>query len=113
MVRASSIIEVIVASLIFMLVFALSLTTLTRLTLRQDEAVLLIEAEKELNKTLKIRENQPIGTYIDTFDWGSISTIISDYEKFENIRQIHLRATLTNSRKSLEIRRLVAGMDAE
>ncbi len=100
----SSMIEAIVASLIFLAVFAVSLTTLTGLTLREDEGYVLLEAERALEACASRygdgtwAEN----TYTDTFAWGEITTVITGYRDYDGVQQVSMRARLSGSRKTVE-----------
>ncbi len=100
----SSMIEAIIASLIFLAVFAVSLTTLTGLTLREDEGYVLLEAERALEACASRYGDgtRPDGTYTDTFEWGEITTVVSEYRDYEHIQQVSMRATLSGSRKTIE-----------
>ncbi len=105
----SSMIEAIVASLIFLVVFAASLSTLTGLNLRGDEGYVLLEAERAL-EDCSMRYGDGTwadDTYTDTFAWGGITTVVSEYRDYDGIQQISMRATLAGSRKTIERTRLV------
>ncbi|MDR1671294.1 MAG: hypothetical protein LBR57_02120 [Alistipes sp.] len=106
--KGSSMLEAIVASLIFLLVFAISLSTLTRLSLRDDEGIALLEAERALTDCFARHSTRLPGIYTDTFEWGEVTTTIATYGDYAGIRQVALTATITGSRKTLEYRRLVA-----
>jgi hypothetical protein len=108
--KGSSMIEAIVASLIFLTVFILSLSTLTRLTLREDEGYVLLEAQRAMTDCFRRYGDgtRAQGSYTDKFGWGEITTTINVYGEYEVIQQISLRATLSGSRKTMEYRRLVA-----
>lgn len=103
-------IEAIVASLIFLTVFILSLSTLTGLSLRRDEGYVLLEAERAMTNCFRRYGDgtRARGTYTDEFEWGEITTNITGYGEYENIQQVFLRAKLSGSRKTIEYRRLVA-----
>lgn len=105
----SSMIETIVASMIFLLVFTISLSTVTGLTLREDEGYALIEAERRLADCSGryCDGTWAQGEYTEEFDWGKITVTITDYGDYGQIRQVILRAALNNGRKKLEYRRLV------
>jgi hypothetical protein len=105
----SSMIEAIVASLIFLTVFVLSLSALTGLTLRKDEGYVLLEVERALAGCF-LRYGDGTGSqgsYTEDFKWGSVTTTIETYGDYENIGQVVLRAGITGSRKVIEYRRLV------
>ncbi len=106
----SSMIEAIVASLIFLTVFILSLSALTGLTLRKDEGYVLLEVERALTDCFSRYGDGTMaaGIYIDEFSWGHVTTKIEQYADHENIQQVVLWADISGSRKSIEYRRLVA-----
>ena len=107
--KGSSMIEVIIASLIFLVVFICSLSTLTALTLRSDEGYVLLEAERALTDCSRRygTGEWAEGTYTDTYEWGGIVTVIATYDDYDNIQQMLLRADLKGSRKTIEQRQLI------
>ncbi len=97
----TSMVEAIVAALIFILIFAISLSTLTGLTTREDEGYLLLEAERQL-AACGGRYGDGTwaeGTYTDTFAWGTITTCVSLYGDYGKIQQVAMRAELHGSHK--------------
>lgn len=109
----STIVEAIVASLIFLTVFVISLSTVTGFTLREDEGYAVIEAERRLRDCF-VRYGDGTwaeGSYTDEFGWGRITTVIAPYGDYERLRMVVMRAVLCNSRKSIEFRRLIICSD--
>ncbi len=102
-------IEAIVASLIFLAVFAISLSTVTGFTLREDEGYVLLEAERRLEACIDRYGSGtwPEGAYEEEHAWGKITINITPYEGFENIQAVTLAARLTGSRKTIEYRSLI------
>jgi hypothetical protein len=111
--KGSSMVEAIVASLIFITVFAISLTTLTRLTLRKDEGYVLLEAERAMAECSMRYGNGTWseGEYNDDFEWGEITTVIAPYSDYKRIQQVSLRVTIRGSRKTIEHRGLTVRKD--
>jgi len=108
-VPGSSMIEAIVASAIFLLVFAVSLSTLTGLAIRDDETYELLEAERAMTDCFLRYGSGTManGSYTDQFEWGEITTAIENYGDYEDIRQVSMRAVISGSRKSIVYTRLV------
>ncbi len=104
----STIIEAIVASLIFMMVFAISLSTVTGFTLREHEGYALLEAERQLTACIDryCGGIWPERTYGEEYEWGKITIKITPYESFENMQAVTLTAWLAGSRKTIEYRQL-------
>lgn len=108
--RGSTLLETIVASVLFLLVFAISLETTTRLTASSRDAGILIEVDYRLNECF--REYSSIkyfnGEYERTYDWGNIHVDISQYGSYKQLRHISLKACIANSHKVLEFNHIVA-----
>jgi hypothetical protein len=102
----STIIEVIVSSLVFLLAFTISLSTVTGFTLREDEGYTLLEAERRLAACIDRYGNGtwPQSIYEESHPWGNITIRIAPYKDFENIQTVVLSAQLTGSRKTIEYR---------
>lgn len=105
----SSMIEAIVASLIFMIVFVASLSVITGYSLREDESYALLEAERRLSDCFDRYGDGTWaqGVYTDTFEWGVITTAIAPYDGYEGMQQVAMQARLDGSRKIIEYRRLI------
>ncbi len=108
--NGSSTIEVITSSLIFMTVFVISLWTLSGLSLRGDNGYTILEAEAQLEARFEQYGNGtwPDNTYVDRFDWGEITTILSSYRDYDNIQQVSMYAVIERSSYNIEYVRLVA-----
>ncbi len=51
--KASTLVETIIASVIFMCVFVISLETVSRLTVREDDNTVLVEADYRIKECLR------------------------------------------------------------
>jgi hypothetical protein len=102
-------IEAIVASMIFLMVFVISLSTVTGFTLREDEGYVLLEAERQMDACLNRYGDGTWtdGAYTEEFGWGKITVRIATYRDFRNIQAVTLTAQLTGSRKTIELRQLI------
>lgn len=96
----STILETIVASVIFMIIFGMAMDTLTRILIsnHKDNENLIIETalskcQRELEKN-----RITIGNETFTFDWGEIHVTISQYEN--ELFKIEMNAT-TKANKSV------------
>lgn len=104
-IAGSSMIEAIVASIIFLAVFLISLSTVTGFTLRPDEGYVLLEAGRQLNACV---DRYGDGTwpedtsYEEEYGWGSIEIRITPYRDFDDIRTVAITVHLNGSRKVIE-----------
>lgn len=97
--KASTLLETIVASVIFMIVFVIAMDTLTRILVsnHKDNDFLVIESafsrciNEMKNKELKIGEQS------HTFEWGEIYVNISLYK--EAVFQVHMQAVTREKRE--------------
>lgn len=88
----STLLETIVASVIFMIVFSMAMDILTRIVIstQQNSKNLLIEsAFHKCERKIK-KEGLTAGTQIYTFDWGKIEVVISPYGN--NLFQVEMNA---------------------
>lgn len=106
-VTASTLLETIVASVIFMIVFAMAIDTLTRIMIfdHKDSEYLLIESsfgkcDREMRSKKIIAGNESY-----TFDWGEIHVSITNDKK--NLYHIEMNA-VTKSKKEVSYQYIIA-----
>lgn len=91
--QGSSIIEVLVASLVFLLIFCITMETLTRIaSVRHDESMLSVE--KDLQDTVhefSVRSFTE-GEHTRTYDWGEIDIEIKPYNELPGIHFVTFTA---------------------
>ena len=92
---ASTLIEAIVASTIFLIVFMLSLETVSRLTAgRGNDEWVLTEADHcaDLCFAKYGDGKHPSGIYVEEFGWGKVEIVISRYIDYDDLREVIVRA---------------------
>lgn len=106
--RASTIIEVVVASVIFLLMFCLSLDMLTRLgsSHNSEELVEIAIDRDEYVREIKIGE-YGYGNYLKSFDWGEITVKIQPYGDFPAVQDMEFIGMMKNGKKIFEYRFLI------
>ncbi len=91
--QASTLMETITASIIFMIVFVMAMDTLTRLLTFDKDGAEYIQVENELGRCRKlIRQSElrpETSTYL--YDWGEIRVEILNYK--ENVFLVNMVAT--------------------
>lgn len=106
-VSASTMLETIVASLIFMIVFTIAMDILTRLfiTNHKDNDNLLIESSfSKCNREIK-KKGLATSKEIYTFEWGEIQVSISKYK--EELFLVEMLA-VTHEKKKVNYRYILA-----
>lgn len=105
LVKASTIIEVVVASVIFMLIFCLSLEMLTKIhqDAKNTEALQIIMDRNDYVQMVKTGEFG-YGNYLKNFDWGEISVKIQPYMKHKSLHDIHFTGKMKNGKSLFEYR---------
>lgn len=107
--KASTLIEAMVAAVIFLIVFAVSMQTISKLTVKDNIGVILIEADYRT----KIIFNRftggeyVSGSYVEKFDWGEITTVVCPYRDYTTLQLIAVTATINNSDKRIEYREII------
>lgn len=107
--KGATLLEAIVAALLFLLVFTAAMELLPRLTIREDDTLLLTEADYRVRKTFEkyAAACPPCGDYAEAYDWGRIEIRITHYGDFPKLRVVVVKAQIDGSRKTLEHRQLI------
>lgn len=102
--------ETIVASVIFLVIFAISLETITRLTSSPRGVEALIEADFRLKECFGEYSSPKYtdGDYERTYDWGNIHIDVSAYMHYRQLRHISLTTVVAGSRKVIKFNHIVA-----
>lgn len=105
----ASLLEAIVAALLFLTVFAAVMELLPRLAVRDDDALLTAEAEYRVGRAFEKYGTGlwPGGEYTEVHDWGAITVQIAGYRDFGDIQQIDISARIDGSRKRIVFKQLV------
>jgi len=103
-VKADTLVEVVVASVIFLIVFMIGFETLTRLTIREDEGLVLVEADRCIGECFREFSNgrYPLGQYERKYEWGSIEAVIAPYRDYRSLQMLTLKALLRENRRRIE-----------
>lgn len=101
--KASTLIEVVTASVIFLIVLTASLSILARLPVGEEESRALIEADSVFALTLDELSDgaHPDGDYDASHLWGEINATLQPYDDYPDLQQLTLTATITNSHKRI------------
>ena len=107
--RASTLIETIIASVIFLAVFMISLETVSRLTVRNNDNIILVEADYRVKECFREygdgrHEN---GQYTCEYDWGGITILIHPYRNYAGLQEITITADIESIAKRLELRHII------
>lgn len=107
--RAASLLEAVVAAVLFLTVFTVTMELLPRLTVRDDDALLVAEAEYRVGKAFEKYGTGlwPCGEYAENYDWGKITVRIEPYRNFTDLQAIGITARIAGSGKRIGHRQLV------
>lgn len=107
--KGASLLEVIVAAVFFLTVFAAVMELLPRLTVRRDDALLVAAAEYDLGRAFGKYGTGlwPWGEYVEVHDWGTICVKISPYRDFGDMHQIGIEARIEGSSKCVGFKQIV------
>lgn len=108
----STILETVVASIIFILVFSMTMDILTRIVIsnHKDNENLIIESAFSKCKREIRKKSLTTGSEVYTFDWGEIQINITDYGN--ELFKIEMNAT-TNEKKRISYRYILTQEDIE
>lgn len=107
-VKASTIIEVVVASVIFMLIFCISLEMLTKMNQdsKSAEALQIIMDCNEYVQQVKI-SNHGRGDYIKNFNWGEIHVKVQPYKNYNLLQEMCFTGKMKDGKRLFEYRFLI------
>lgn len=108
-VKASTLIETIVASIIMLVAFGAAMHTATQLTVSKDDCYTLIEADYRVKACLAEYADgeHHSGTYYKEYDWGKITIRVSQYRDYDYLQQIVVFAAISRSFKHIERRHII------
>lgn len=107
--RGSTLLEAVVAAVVFLAVFACVMELLPRLAVRGDEGLLAAEAEYRTACALAKYGTGvwPCGEYAETVGECVLSVQVAHYRDFEDIRLVTVRVRIGGSGKRIERKMLV------
>lgn len=107
--RAASLLEAIVAAVLFLTVFAAAMELLPRLTVRDDDALLVAEAEYRVGRAFDKYASGlwPAGEYAESYDWGTVTVLVEPYRDFRDLQVLTVTARIDGSRKRITHKQLV------
>jgi len=96
--KAASLIEAVVASVLFMIVFALSLELLPKLSVGSVDEFATVEVRQiaERSRRKYVAGLWPAGEYFERYDAGCVKIIISPYRNYEDVMVIKITAESGN-----------------
>lgn len=107
--KGTSLLEAIVAAVLFLTVFAAVMELIPHLTVRDDDALLVAEAEYRAGQTFEKYGTGlwPRGEYTENYDWGEVTVRIEPYRDFEDMQVVSITARISGSRKRIAYKQLV------
>lgn len=111
--RAASLLEAVVAAVLLLTVFAVVMELLPRLTVRDDDALLMAEADYRVGRAFDKYATGlwPCGEYAEAYDWGAVTVSVESYRGFEDVRMVTVWACIDGSRRRITLKRLVECRD--
>lgn len=108
--RGTSLLETVVAAVLFLTVFAATMELLPRLTLRGDDSLLVAEARYRLECAYGkyASDRWPCGTYAEPYDGGVVEVRIEPYRDFADVRLLTCEACIPGRREPLTLQILFA-----
>ena len=107
--RGSSLLEAVVAAVLFLTVYAAVMELLLRLTVRDDDPLLVAEADYRVGRAFDKYGSGvwPCGEYTETYDWGTVTVRIERYRDFTDLQIVTVAAHIDGSRKRITLKQLI------
>lgn len=110
LLNGSSLLEAIVAAVIFLMVFAAVMELIPRLGVSHDNTLVLVEADRcTMQAFSKYATGEwPDGAYSEAHDWGELRIRLLPHPDFPDLQSVEVAAHLTADRKTIRIRQWIA-----
>jgi hypothetical protein len=110
--RGSTLPEAVVASTIFLTLFVQTLGVLPRLAVRDDDALLVAEAEYRTERAAERYGSGlwPDGEYAERYAWGGIAVRAEPCAAYPDVQVVTVRTHIDHSRRRIVLRRTVERM---
>lgn len=107
--RAASLLEAVVAAVVFLIVFTIAMELLPRLTLREDETLLVADAEYRVARVFDKYATGvwPVGVYSESYDWGTVEVRLVPYRNYDELQLLIVTAHIDGSRKRIVRRQII------
>lgn len=111
--RAASLVEAIVAAVVLLIVFTATMELLPRLTLREDDAQAVAEAEYRVANAFEKYASGlwPAGTYVERYDGGEVRVRVEPYRQYGNTQLVTVSVRIEGSRKHIVHKQVVEWME--
>ena len=108
--RAASLLEAVVAAVLFLTTFAAAMELVPRLTVRDDDALLVAEAEYRVEQAFGKYATGlwPCGEYAETYGWGAVTVHVERYRDFADMQVVTVTAQVGGGRKRIVHKQLVS-----
>lgn len=92
-IKASTIIEAMVASILFLLAFSIGIESIIKAASIKSDTLTYLSADNQYMKCLYECKNHvySYGEHIIEFEWGEITLILEPYNNYEQILQATIR----------------------
>lgn len=103
MLRGTSLLEAVVASVVSLTIFTLTISILPQLIVRGDDASLVVEAEYRVEEAFGRYETGvwPCGEYVERYEWGEVTVRVERHRDFSDVRHVSVTARIEGSRKRI------------
>lgn len=107
--KGSSLLEAIVAAVIFLLVFTAVMELMPHFAVRRDNTLLLVEADYRLMRAYERYATGlwSCGEYSEKYDWGKVVIRITLYGGFSDLQSVEAIVHINGDNKRIRIKQLV------
>ena len=101
--KGSTLIEVITASIIFLIVFIASFSVLSGLTPAENNAIELVDADYRASSVFRELSDglHEDGRYNTDHSWGKINATLEAYSDYADLQRLNITVTLAKSNKRI------------
>lgn len=107
--KGTSLLEAVVASVLFLIVFLMTMELVPRLTVRDDEGVWTVEADYRMMRAFDKYATGlwPAGEYTEEYDWGNVIVKIAPYRTFADLQAVEVTVRINGVRRRMVYRQII------
>lgn len=108
--KGASLLEAVVASVLFLIVFLTTMELLPRMTVRDDEGVWAVEADYRMMRAFDKYATGlwPAGEYAEEYAWGNVIVKIAPYRTLDDLQTVEVTARVNGVRRRIVHRQIIS-----
>lgn len=107
--KGATLLEAIVASVLLLTVFAVTMELLPRLAVRDDDALRIAQADYRVMRAFEkyAAGGWPEGEYVEDYEWGTVVIRVGGYRNSTSVQTVDVTARIVGVRRRITFRQVI------